>query len=163
MAEIAKPKGRPLEMMVLSDPYYVKYVIRRQSDTVGELKLKKEFKRLIAQFDEMKMNAECPNCGRPAKFLAYYKSTFFHELWCGECSPFWLEHFSGRMDIFNTYMSALDYVDSFCYGDRSLLKAIIRNLARLKGLSPKLNAREAKEFFRGAEEIVQRATCDVRR
>ncbi|MCU7514351.1 MAG: hypothetical protein HF300_17465, partial [Ignavibacteria bacterium] len=48
----------------------------------------------------------------------------------------------------------LDYVDSFCYGDRSLLKAIIRNLARLKGLSPKLNAREAKAFFRGAEESI---------
>ncbi|MGE5350657.1 MAG: hypothetical protein ACM3P0_01140 [Acidobacteriota bacterium] len=149
MAEIAKHLKRTPELSVLTDPYYVRYIINLKNPDARELRLKEEFQRLITQFDLMKLKTECQNCTSPARFLAYMKGSFFYDLWCGDCSPYWIEHLRGSMDIFSGYMSALDYAEYYFPGDRFLARAIIRNLARLKGMPMKVNARRAKIFFRG--------------
>lgn len=150
-------KRKPLELIVLTDPYFVKCLLDKRSPNFEELELKKKLKLLMARFDEIKFTDSCHRCIKPAKYVAFFNGTFFSELWCGDCSPFWLENFAGSMDIFSTYRCALDYAAKYCRDDRMLFRALILQIARLKGLPEKLDAKEAIAFFRlTAESDVQR-------
>lgn len=147
MAYNEEPKKRRPEIVMLSDPHYVKCLLSKRSPDAEEYRLRKIYHELIARFDQKDLNAECGDCTRPARFLAFYKGTFFRELWCGECTPFWFEHFQGRMDIFSSYVSALDYVYVYLYGNRFFFRSVIREIARLKGLPDRARAKDMINFF----------------
>ncbi|MCU7496236.1 MAG: hypothetical protein HF314_16135 [Ignavibacteria bacterium] len=143
-----KHKGEPAELVVLSDPFYVKQLLDFRNPDGPMPLIRQDFLRLIAMFDNKKFLTACRNCLQPAKLLAFYKGTLFHESWCSSCTPYWLKAYEGRLDIFCDYISALEYVDDYCFGDRFCYRMIIRNMAKLKGLPDKFGAGEALDFFR---------------
>ena len=141
-------RGEPTELVVLSDPYYVKLLLDYRNPEGDMPEVRQDFLRLIFMFDRKKLIPLCPNCNEPAELLAFYKGTHFHEPWCGNCIPFWMRDHEMFMDIFCDYFSALEYVDDFCRGDRFFYKMIIRNIAKAKGLPNSFGTAEAAEFFR---------------
>ncbi|HEX2866576.1 MAG TPA: hypothetical protein VHO03_06020 [Ignavibacteriales bacterium] len=142
-----KHAGQSAELVVLSDPYYVKLVLDYRNPEGDLPLLRQEFMRLIAIFDQKKFKTHCRNCPGDARLLAFYKGTLFFEPWCSECTPYWVKKEAWKLDVFSDYLSALDYVDYYCHGERMFYKKIIRNIARLKGLPKNLNASAAERFF----------------
>lgn len=146
-------KRKPLELIVLTEPYFVKCLLDKRSPNFEELELKKKLKLLMARFDAMEFKDECHYCTQPAKYVAFYNGTFFRELWCGQCSPFWHEHNVGHVDVFSSYRDALRYADKYCHGERMLFRAFIIQIAILKGLPEDADPKEMIKFFRGAPSV----------
>jgi hypothetical protein len=146
-------RGEPADLVVLSDPFYVKRTLDFRNPEGDMPEVRQDFLRLIALFDQKSLLPMCRNCNEPAKLLAFYKGTLFFEPWCGTCIPHWMISQECRFDTFCDYMSALEYVDDFCHGEKFFYRMVIRNIAKAKGLPDKIGPREAVDFF--APEAVQ--------
>lgn len=143
--------GEPTELVIFTDPYYVKLLLDYRNPEGIMPEERADFLRLIALFDEKELKCVCWKCKQPASMLAFYKGTLFHESWCSECTPFWLKEEDLKMDIFCDYISALEYVDDYCNADKSYYRMIIRDIAKQKGLPDGFGEKEAVEFFGFAE------------
>lgn len=141
-------RGEPAELVVLSDPFFVKLLLDYRHPEGDMPEVRQDFLRLIELFDQKKFTRHCRACNEPAKLLAFYKSTLFHEPWCGTCIPHWMIDHDQKWVTFCDYISALDYVDDFCHGEKIFYRMIIRNIAVAKGLPNILGVDEAMEFFR---------------
>ena len=148
IARGSKHNGDAAEMVVLSDPYFVKLTLDYTNPEGDMPEVRQEFLRLIDIFDQKKFMPVCRSCFEPAKILAFFKGTLFNEPWCGECIPYWLKAHEIKMDTFCDYLSALEFVDDYCRREKFFYRMIIRNMARLKGLPEFFGTQEALDFFR---------------
>lgn len=143
-----KHLGDPAELVVLTDPCYVEYLLTDENTEAQMPGLKAELRRLIDIFDRKKLSCSCRCCGRPVRCLAFYRESFFYETWCAECTPEWLIRDEWRMDKFYNYLSAVDFGIYFCHSDKYTIRMIIKIMAHLKGLPLEFGRREAKAFFK---------------
>lgn len=142
-----KYNGKSTEIVLLKEPDYVKWVLNKSDATGPLLRIKNDFQRLIEIFDSKDLIAECHKCKEPATRLSFYKGNTIPMTWCTECDPYTQGAIEGKLNIFNDYNSALEFVEYYYGGNKSSYKSIIRNIASLKGLPERVGEKQAQDFF----------------
>lgn len=147
-----KHKGKPAELVLLTDPYYVKLTLAGKCPDGNMPELQKEFIRLIAAFDEKKIRCRGKDCNFSAESIFFFKGTLFHYSLCVFCKPSWLKDNHWKFTRLADYRGALKYVELYCHGNKKSYRRIIRSMAIHKGLPQKFGAEQAVAFFKPTEK-----------
>src|SRR5690606_41071399 len=123
-----KHKDKSTELILLTEPDYVKWVLNKSDASGPLLKIKNEFNRLIEIFDKKNLIKKCNGCGEPATRFSFYNGTIDPMVWCLKCDPYSQGAIEGKLNILNKYKDALQYVEYFCGGSKSYYKGIIKNM-----------------------------------
>ena len=142
-----KHNGKSTELVSLKEPDYVKWVLEKSDATGPLLRIKNDFLRLIEIFDGKSLTSKCFKCKEPATRLSFYKGDTVPFSWCSECDPYNQGAINGKLNIFSNYHNALEFVESYCGGNKSYYKHIIKNIASLKGLPDRVGEKQAQDFF----------------
>jgi hypothetical protein len=67
--------------------------------------------------------------------------------WCDDCDPYELGASAGKLRIVTSYGDALQYVHTYCRGEKPALRTLIRQLAEAKGLPERVGEQQAQDFF----------------
>lgn len=137
-------KGKTLEEVLLKHPDWARWMVQNHPDTpVG-----KTLKVLAKQFNAKPFTVECTNCTATATRASVYQNVG-HELmfWCDDCDPYGSGAAQGKLTMVKTLKDALDHVEMTCNGRRQDKRAIVKELARGKGLSKRVGEPQALAFF----------------
>jgi len=147
--DIGRHNGKSVELVVLEDPSYVKWVLDQVNPSRRLLLLKGEMLRLITIFDEKPVVTRCtsPNCNNNATRASVYRGNVVPSWWCETCNPFQRSVFEDRPQIISTYKNALTHVAYFCRRRKSDYEYLIYAFAQAKGLTSGINEAQAQEFF----------------
>jgi hypothetical protein len=86
-------------------------------------------------------------CGRRAVRGTIYSGTVFPRWWCDECDPAGHGATPGKLEEVGGYQWAAGYVAWHCGGRKESLAALVKALARARGLPDRVGEWEAKAFF----------------
>lgn len=140
-------KGKSMEELVLKEPAYVHWLLE-QTPSGALLAMKNEAKQLIAKFDAKPYVVPCfERCSRPATRLSVYLSNLAPYWWCSDCDPYGQGASDGKLQILRTYVAALSHVQFFCGGKKADYRALIKDMAKAKGLPARVGEAQLKEFF----------------
>lgn len=146
-ALVGMHKGKPMEELVLKEPAYVHWLLG-QAPSGPLLTMKNEARRLIAKFDSKPYVVKCfERCGRTGTRLSVYGDSIAPYWWCDACDPYGLGANAGKLQIFGTYGAALDHVQFFCGGKKTDYRALIKDMAKAKGLPARVGEVQLKSFF----------------
>jgi hypothetical protein len=150
LVNFGKHEGKTVEMLVLKEPDYVKWVLYQPSPS-GELeRIRSETLRLIAIFDHKPILGSCTGrecVNSPVRFSAYAGSSETLYTWCGSCDPYEAGANSGRLTDIYTHPDALAHVDRTERGVRSGYRAIVKAMAVAKGLPNRSGEAQVRAFF----------------
>jgi hypothetical protein len=149
IATIGKHKGKSIELLVLKEPDYVKWVIEKQDVTGPLFTIKKEAERLITIFDDRAFLVKCMHCkNKLATRVSLYQNSSNLYWWCEKCDPYSHGATVGKLSFAHTYKQLLNHVNYSCGGSKSDYHTIIREMAELKGLPKRVGKKQAEEFFK---------------
>ena len=145
-----KHKGRSVEMVIIKDPQYVKWVLETTNVSGPLLSVREEMIRLLNVFDGKVLTKKCQglDCNNVATGASVYKDNPNPMWWCNECDPYEHGALPGRLQIIETYVDALNHVRNYCKGRKSDYRDLIRSIAMAKGLGKRVGQEQAQEFFR---------------
>ncbi len=147
--DFGRHNRKSVELVVLEDPGYVKWVLDQANPSRGLLLLKDEMLRLITIFDEKPILTRCtdPNCTNKATRASVYRGSVGPSWWCDSCSPSQQSAFEDRPRIITTYKEALTHVAYCCRGRKLDYEYLVYVLAQAKGLTSGVDEAQAQEFF----------------
>ena len=145
-------RGDMVERVVIEYPDFVRWWLM-VDDTPGLRWLHDMFEVCIEIFDNKPFTVPCAGkvdgspCTRPVTRFSLYPQSCNPAYWCEECDP-GQRGSSKSLEIGRTYEDALLHVQ--CYTDRRPDKrAIIKDIARAKGLTGNLTDQKILAFFYG--------------
>jgi hypothetical protein len=142
--------GKSVELVILKHPEYVKWVLNQVNPKGPLVQIQNEMYRLLIIFDQKPFLTSCSgrDCTNPVTRTSVYKDNLRLMFWCDLCSPDLIGTQSGRIQIIETYVDALNHVGTYCENRKSDYRDLIRSLASAKGLGKRVGEEQAKEFFR---------------
>lgn len=140
------------EAMVIRDPDEVRKVLTRVPQTDGFARYQDELADAVRRFDAVRFEVRCQaeGCKRRAKWASVYKQTPRCRWWCKRCDPCEGGVAPDKLAAIRTYADAMYYVAAHCNGRAADLKALVRELARAKGLPDRATEAAIIALFRGA-------------
>ncbi len=92
--------------------------------------------RALRRFDEKPILRPCedPDCDNRATRCSLYQGSVAPHWWCDSCDAAQNCCSPGKLTIVRTYGDAVRYVSLFCGGRKTDLRALVKELARAKGL-----------------------------
>ncbi len=141
--------GKSVELVVLKDPGYVKWVLEETRPSRGLLLLREEISRLLKIFDEKPILARCNGrgCNNKATRVSVYRRSVDPSWWCDNCFPSQQSAFEDKPRMISTYKDALNHVAYSCRGKQSDYETLIYALAQAKGLISNVDEANTQEFF----------------
>ncbi len=138
-------KGKSVDFVILKEPDYVQWILSMSNANGPLIQVRNEVLRLISIFDSKPFIIKCFGCKRrPATRLSLAHPTSSPYWWCDVCS-----HLSmgcdSHLTIVRTYENALLY--SKLFPQSFDLKSFILDLAKAKGLPPRVGEPQATNFF----------------
>lgn len=148
-----KYTGKSVELLMLKEPSYIKWVLEQQSSASGMAAVKLYVKTLIEKFDSKPIvGKNCcafKECNNIATKFTVYRDNLDAYWWCDTCDPYQMGASSGKLQSPTDYRSALRHVESFCQGKKSSYSEIIKMISRAKGLPMRVGEAQAQKFFHG--------------
>ena len=136
--------GMTTEEVLLKWPDWAFWMMRRFPDSA----IGKAFHDLIEELDAIPFTEQCKICGEAARRATAFRGVSRNlTFWCDECKSYESDALRGDVTVIETFEDALSHVNWQCDGRRSELRAIIRALARGKGLPKRVGETQAVEFF----------------
>jgi len=162
LMQFGKHQGRSLELMVLTDPDYVRWILTQTADSRNFSYLQQDVRRLIDRFDAIPFRERCrgSDCGRPATRASVSRGNIGLVCWCDDCDPYQQGAGPGHLQIIARYFDALSHVDFYCNGRKDIRETLITKLARAKGAPTRITESGAEAFF---VDAVQTPGCRVAR
>ena len=141
-------KGRTTETLLLRVPDYAWWVLEHSPTS----RLAGDFSRLKAAFDARPFAAHCQSCGQDATHASAYAGSVDLHASCDECRLYEPAQaplgFSGDL---RTFQAAVRHAEATSPRRRRRnVRAIVRNLARAKGLPKRVTESAAERFFEPA-------------
>jgi hypothetical protein len=109
-----------------------------------------EARRLIRIFDAKPLVKPClgTGCGRLATRGCVYRGGTSLTWWCDDCDPYQHGAERDKLLVIVSFGDAIDYVSWYCGDTRSSMRAVVKELAKAKGLPDRVGEREALAIFR---------------
>jgi len=144
-----KHAAMSVEMLVLKQPDYVRWVLEQATPSGRMRVVQQECQRLIFRFNAKPLVKRCSGngCTQGATRASVYKDNLTPVWWCDVCDPCQMGADAGKLQIVRTYQDAIIQVDSYCVGNRSDLKYLVKALAQAKGLPSRVGEAQAQAFF----------------
>ena len=143
-----KHKGKSVEIVVLKEPEYAMWILRKERAGEPLAHIRKEVRRLINVFDSKPFTCKCYGChGNTATRFSLAHPSPSAYWWCDECNPRSMGC-DGPLSVGQTYQQAMQYAE-LCLG-KDHTKGLMRDLAEAKGLPKRVGEKQAEEFFREA-------------
>jgi hypothetical protein len=144
-----KHAGKSFEEVLLKDPATAQWL-----SVKGAPGIAKEFQKLIKRFDQKPMTAPCASCGNTAAKAALFDGGTGLKLYlyCDGCEDAWTDEAEGR--VLRTFDDAMKFIDDSRKGNKTAKTAIIRELARAKGLPKKISGDAALDFFKPSTALI---------
>lgn len=145
---VGKHRGTPIEILVLKEPDYVTWMLNSVSASGGLMTARAEAARLVRFFDAKAFVEDCnvPDCTNLSTRLSAYRGSVQTVPWCESCNLYSLGASAGKLSVVRTYRDAVDHV-MISSGRRADLQAVIKSLARAKGLPARVGHAQAEAFF----------------
>lgn len=150
-----KHSGKSVELIVLKFPDYVRWMNRRKNKAGRLQKAMSVALKLIKQFDNKPFVERCcgPGCKNLATRCSLYRDSVIEPYWwCDECDHYAFGARPGHLAVVSTYVQAIKHVGSYCPDKPAPYRTLIRELAKAKGLPPRLGEKQALEFFKSDDE-----------
>jgi len=150
LVTIGKHKGKTVGTLVLKHPDHIKWVLEQRAASGGLAQIQREAERLIEIFDAKPILGACSgrNCLRqPVRFTAHAGRASALYPWCDSCDPYTAGAPPGTLAEIRTYRDALRHIEWTYEGLSSGYKAIIKAIARSKGLPKRVGEQEIDAFF----------------
>jgi len=147
-----KHAGKSVELLMLKEASYIKWVLEQQSPTGAMTKVKAHILRLIENFDAKPfVGKQCwsKSCGKEVTRLTVYLDNIDPYWWCDTCDPYQTGAISGKLQLPVDYISALQHVELYCRNRKSDYTAIIKMIAQAKGLPGRVGEAQVQKFFHG--------------
>ena len=139
-------KGRTTESLLLRAPDYALWMLSVNPAS----RVSRAFRSLIAVLDAKPFVGSCQRCGRPATRAAAFAQSSRLLLFCDGCTLYPHDPPVGLSSHIRTVDEAVAHVERHCRRRlRRETRAIVRNLARAKGLPPRVTEEVAEAFFDG--------------
>jgi len=146
-----KHAGKSIELLLLKEPEYIKWMLEQQNATGAMKRAQDEAKRLIARFNTKPFIKDCfgkPGAAHKAtRCTVYGNNVTVPYWWCDSCNPYQSGANSGKLQAVSTYEEALNHVGFWCSGRSSDYKSLIKDLAQAKGLPARVGEKQAVAFF----------------
>ena len=140
MVHKGKYKGKTAAYILLKYPDYAYWMMTRHP----AWDLSVVFCGLVLHFDLKPFNVKCARCKRLAtRATAYCGTGELQGYWCDRHEP---AH-QRRVSVVKTFEDAMRHVVRTCAFGRAEKRAIVRELARAKGLPKDFTDRESLAFF----------------
>ena len=142
--------GKSVELLMIKDPSYIKYVLEQKSPTGSMAKVKSHIKKLIQLFDTKSfIGKECwdKSCKKEVTRFTVYLDNLDPYWWCSTCDPYQTGANAGKLQSPIGYQSALQHVELYCRNRKTDYTAIIKMIAQAKGLSNRVTEAQAQKFF----------------
>ena len=138
-----------VEMLVLKDPNYVKWIMAQQNPSGRMPAVQQECRRLVNRFDRKPFVERCcsKGCDQWATRASVYKNNINPILWCDACDPYQMGADRGKLQILRTYGEALRHVVAHCKGNQGSSRSLIKAFAQAKGLPHRVGEKQAQAFF----------------
>lgn len=147
-----KHAGKSVELLMIKEPGYVKWVLEQQSPTGAMAKVKSYIQQLIKTFDAKPfIGKECwaKSCNKSATRFTVYLDNIDPYWWCGTCDPYQTGANSGKLQSPIGYTSALEHVELYCRSRKSDYMDIFKMISQAKGLPARVGETQAQKFFHG--------------
>lgn len=147
-----KHSGKSVELLMLKEPSYIKWVLEQKSPTGSMANIKSHIEHLIQVFDTkpfMGKNCWSKACQKQATKFTVYLDNLDPHWWCSECNPYQTGANSGKLQSPIDYRSALFHVELFCRNKTSDYRDIIKMISQAKGLPIRVGEPQAAKFFQG--------------
>jgi hypothetical protein len=147
-----KHVGKSVELLMLKEPAYIKWVLDQQSPTGAMAKVKLHIQQLIQVFDKKSFaGKQCwaETCVKPATRFSVYLGNLDPCWWCNTCDEYQRGANPGKLQTPINYQSALQHVKNYCKGRKSDYTGIIKMISQAKGLPSRVSETKAQEFFCG--------------
>jgi hypothetical protein len=146
--KFGKHRNRSVEMLLLSDPDYVKWIVENQDDSGGVPDVRLEVQRLITKFNLKPFQVKCAGCHeKTATRISLYRNDFTPMFWCGDCDPYDWGAAPGTLTVTSDYLFMIDHNRRTTGGSRKSYKNLIGLVAEAKGFTIPLTEKRVKLFF----------------
>jgi hypothetical protein len=141
--------GRSIYTIALKEPSYAWWLAHEEAATGKFLAAQEAVRELIRRFNEKSFVMPCqgPKCKNLATRGSVYCGTPRPRWFCDDCNEYQLGASPGKLEVVRTYGDAVQYVDTFCRGDKGFLRILIRELGRARGLPWRVSEAQAAAFF----------------
>jgi hypothetical protein len=149
LVTFGKHSGKSAEMLVLKHPDYAWWMLGVELPTAFLRQVQQELRRLIKVYNDKPIVVPCqaPDCGSTATRGSVSRGAVWPRFWCDECDPYQLGASSGKLQIVRSFEDAICYVNMFCEGRKDMMRILIKELARAKGLPTRVGEQQAEKFF----------------
>jgi hypothetical protein len=148
-----KHEGMITEQVALTEPDFAQWTIEQYPESPHG----QAFSRHRRDFDDKPFTENCHGkCGRKATCASSAWGSSLLFFWCDECDPSCTG--ARLVRTICTVSELLEHVDLTAYGNRSLKRQLVRQLAEAKGLPERVGEAQALEFFSPAPTYNRRAT-----
>ena len=137
-----KHAGMTTELVLLKKPDFAQWYLSKHPYA----KHSKDFARLIKEFDAKPFISKC-RCGETAVHATAYEGAESVMFWCDNCNPYSTGATSGSLQTVDAFGEALGPIDLTLGRSRHAKRAIVRALARAKGLPKRVGELQASAFF----------------
>ena len=151
-------EGKPAEVLVLNHPDYVMWMLGEKDATGRLAQARPEVRRLVRRFDSKPILKKCqdPDCDRLATRCIVNRGSITPRWLCDVCDPSRECSSPDKLEIIRTYSDCVRYVYFFCLRNEQAMKALLKKLARAKGLPRHADRAEVMAFFRRELETAKR-------
>lgn len=140
--------GRTTETLLLRVPDYAWWMLENSPTS----RVSREFAELVTRFDAKPMTAHCQSCGQHATHASAYSGSVDLHFFCDECRLYEGATPHGFSPDIRTVAAAVGHAETTSpRRRRRSVRAIVRNLARAKGLPRRVTEEAAEVFLRKAE------------
>ena len=148
-----KHVGKSVELLMIKEPNYISWILGQDSPRGAMAKMKSHVEQLIYIFDAKPFTEKkcySATCSNQATRLTMYEENLIPLpfWWCDTCDPYQTGANRGKLRFLMGYLSALQYVRSFCGGKKSDYVTIIKRIAQSKGLPHRVGELQVQKFFK---------------
>ncbi len=147
-----KHAGKSVELLMLKEPSYIKWILDQQSPTGSMAKVKSHIQKLVQVFDKKPFTGKqcwAKTCKKLATRFTIYLDNLDPYWWCNACDPYQTGANSGKLQSPIDYRSALQHVEMFCRNRKSDYTDIIKMISQAKGLPGRVGEVQAQKYFHG--------------
>jgi hypothetical protein len=144
-----KHKDLQIERVMVDEPAYVLWMLN-QDDASGSLaRARLHIEARIRSFDARRFVNKChvSGCTRPVKRYSLTSDIVAPYFWCKSCDPYSSGVAVGLRILKGGYLEALRYVEQHTQQTQDY-RALVRALAKAKGLRSPATAARLEEFLR---------------
>jgi hypothetical protein len=145
---IGKHAGETTEQVVLKKASYARWVMGQSSATGTLAAVRRDILKLVDVYDAKAIVKPCHKCaGEATRASAYQNNHVDLYVWCDTCDPYSAGANKGKLTTVKTYRDLLRHVEFSCGGTAKGYDAIIRSMAKAKGLPARVTQKAIDDFF----------------